>query len=388
MPAHSPAPNAGPRNADLAGLTANTYAVSLRRMSDQTLSRRQTGGAMANPHEQTQRGIARAHQMIHQRKRHLEAILDRTIGVDRFEQVVFDVFRTTPDLSLCKPESVLGAVLESAKAQLAPNTAAQYCWIVALNKWDPHERGKRWQAEWWLGYQGAKVLATRDGRVIRVWSRAVYENDPLFEVVEGSEPRLDHKPLIVTANARGSRLALEPEGSREHPIDPRGQLVAAYACAKFAERRIGAAMVSGGGTQFTALSAADILPIETGVLASKSEAGRRESPWVKHRAAMWCKTAIKRLAKRDLQLPDEAARPIELDGRAEANLPQGLDDTWAQVEPGEGKIHQVPESPAALEASAVDESEPGNEPPDDIAGIQDGINGVFDDLEGGEGDHA
>lgn len=314
------------------------------------LPARRTGGAMAKPEEQTRSAQRVAADLVRGRRRALQAILDKTIGIDRFEQIVFDVFRATPNLAKCSPESIVGGALEAAKAQLVPNTAAGYCWIVALNKWNPHTRSKAWQAEFWLGYQGAKVLATRDGRVIRVWGRVVHENDPRFEVIEGSEPRLEHVPLVVTNSASG-RLAVELVTQDEKTIDPRGPLVAAYACARYGR----------GGTHFHVCAAADIAPIEAAVLGRQNNPS--DSPWKTQRPAMWSKTAIKRLAKRDLQLPDAAHRPFELDGLAEAGKDQALHVGFEQLDRGEGKLHQVP---AALE---LDEPRPNG--PEDVGGYRD-----------------
>lgn len=340
---------------------------------------------MADPNEHVAPAQQQAIAMIHNRRRHLQAILDcgptRTLSVAAFEQIVFDSFRQSPKLAQCRPETVLGAALESAKARLPPNTAAGYCWIVPLNKWDPTTRKKGHQAEWWLGYQGAKVLATRDGRVIHVWGRVVHENDPVFEVVEGSEPRLVHEPLVVHKDRSGRRAVEFERHDDGHPIDPRGPIVAAYACARNAIDR---------QTHFTALAAAEILPIELAVLARQSRPD--ESPWRTHRGAMWQKTAVKRLAKRDLQLPDEAARPMQLDSLAEAGKPQQIESAWDSVERGESKIHQVAggDEPRALdkpEASPEDaQPPPGPADADDVDGAMDVIDDMLDGDDGRSGE--
>ena len=263
-----------------------------------------------------------AYGLINERGRAIESILPPTISLDRFKYVTFQAFRANPRIMECDVWSVLGAVMECCKVALMPNTPGGLCYLV------PTTRFGTSVCEFWIGYQGAKVLACRDGDVGQVWARVVHENDPVFRVIEGSAPSLEHTPLVVHVDGR----PIDAEGSGSKTVDPRGPLVAAYAVARYRDTRL--------PTRWAVMPRIDVVKIRDKALASKRK--KDQSPWVAWESAMWRKSAVKRLCK-ELTLPDAAREAIALDGLAETGQVQQLGE----------RFRELPTSSAAVPAGAL-----------------------------------
>lgn len=140
-----------------------------------------------------------------------------------FEAQIANACRSTPDLWLCEPATVLGAALKAAQLGLAPNDGTNLAWII------PYRRGDVRQAQFQLGYGGVMELARRAVPGLRFDGRPVYPNDE-FDVDYGRDQPLIHRPYIVTDHRdRGGDAvawyvrAIFPDGSSQiHLLDKQG----------------------------------------------------------------------------------------------------------------------------------------------------------------------
>jgi recombination protein RecT len=297
-------------------------------MSNQELAQRQTGGAMQSPEQRRESVRPAIVDRVNAKARSLELLLPDRFAVGKFVTATFDAFNQSPRLYECSIPSVLGAVFSAAKLGLAPNTPTQQCWIVALN------RQGRYTAEFWLGYRGAATLARRSPRVVRVWANVIRGRDE-FEIVEGSDPRLYHRPFVAHT-VEGDLAPMIMGGDSDTPHDPRGPLVGAYACAKY----------SNGDVAHHYMPALEIIKIRNQVLGRQRN--KSDSPWVQWEDRMWLKTPVKPLCK-FLDLPDESAEGLRLDDLAEAGEDQKLAQRWEEIEDSASRVHQVP---TAISATA------------------------------------
>lgn len=249
----------------------------------------QSGGALAKPGDRTREILRAVGHELDIKKTFLASMLPREITPDRLRAFTLTAMQRTPRLQQCSVPSLLAAVYECARAGLAPD-AIDACVV-------PYKG----EAQFQLMFRGCMKLARRAGTVVQIWSDTVREND-VFEETRGMVQKLEH---VITG-----------ESGRPYTEEERGGLIAAYACARFAD-----------GFVQTRVVYED--EIDRAKRASKT-IDRPDSPWRLHEPAMWEKTAIKRLCKL-LPMPDEAARAIQLDDLADAGISQNIADEWSAI---------------------------------------------------------
>lgn len=232
--------------------------------------------------------------LLLQMEQQLEAALARQMPVDRFVRAALTSLRRTPKLLECDALSLLGALMECAQLGLDPDSHLGHVYLVPF-------KGK---VQLILGYRGIIRLARRSGDLSHIEARVVYSSDD-FSVVFGSdrERLLRHVPA---------------------PVD-RGDLIAAYAIARFRD----------GQELYDVVWEDDIKE----AMASSRGVNEEDSPWKVHRAAMWRKTAVRRLEP-FLPLDPIAQRGFALDGITD-------------LDPGV-KLKRVDSSPAQLAESEQD----------------------------------
>lgn len=203
----------------------------------------------------------------------LESVIpqvERAIGrrdlAERLVRIGLTEVRRTPKLGECTPESLMGAILQSAALKLDPGAARGHCWLV------PHWNGqeKRMEVEWWLGYRGMVELAHRSGQLAGIYADVVREGD------EFSEERGTNGHLRHVVDHRASRA-------------DRGEVWAAYAHAR---------LINGG----EAWSVLSMEQIDARRALAKS-ANKSTSPWKLWPDQMMAKTAVRAL---DRWLPSSA----------------------------------------------------------------------------------
>lgn len=188
-------------------------------------------------------------------KAQLALALPKHVTPDRLLRVVLTSMNKLPQLFECSPESVMGGIMVAAQMGLEIDGKK-----AALVPFNDNKSGTK-VATLIIGYQGYIELAYRHPKVTGIRAKAVYEKD-YFDYDEGLHPRLVHKAY---------------DGEE----DP-GPLKYAYAICN----------MDGGGAAFIVCNRREVMRAK----ASAKGTNRADSPWNTNEAAMWMKTAVRRLA--------------------------------------------------------------------------------------------
>ncbi len=200
----------------------------------------------------------------------IRALLGDAMPMDRFEQIVIQSIYRNPDIQKASLASLLDAVRVSATLKLEPTGILGEGYLIRYGN----------DAQFEAGYRGLMKLARRSGQVSAVDSQIVYVNDD-FAIQQGSEPRIDHRPLL--------------DGDR-------GAFRGAYAYAR----------LSTGELITEWMRDADIQAVRK---SSRNGTGT-SSPWVNHFGEMARKTVLKRLMKR-LPLGTDAEMALRVEAEAD-----------------------------------------------------------------------
>lgn len=174
---------------------------------------------------------------------------------DRMIRVALTTIRQTPKLLECTPISLLKCVMQASALGLEPDPLLGRCYMVPFRD---TKKGIT-EATLIIGYKGLIDLARRSGEIVSLEAHVVYERDE-FRFEFGSGECLIHRPGFM---------------------QDRGQITHAWAMARF----------KGGGHQFEVM---DYWELEA--VRGMSKQGNF-GPWVDHRAEMYRKTVVRRLAK-------------------------------------------------------------------------------------------
>jgi len=186
-------------------------------------------------------------------KKKLAMALPKHMSPERMIRMVLTAAARTPLLLKCDFNSIWLSLLTASQLGLEINGRDAH--LVPFNS------KKGYQCQLIPDYKGLIQLAYRSGVVRSIDAKAVYEMDD-FEYELGSNSRLYHKPS---------------------DCDDPGNLTHAWAMVR----------LQNGGEKFVVLNSRDI---KRHMASSKSASGE-DSIWRKHPEAMWCKSAIKELAK-------------------------------------------------------------------------------------------
>lgn len=208
-------------------------------------------------------------QWIASRAASLEAIVPRSVGMERFARICLTEIRRNPLLRECTPASIAGSLMLCAQLGLEPGPLG---WAYLV----PYKQ----ECTFILGYKGMLELARRSGKLRDIETGVVYEGDA-FDFRKGSRRFLDHKPNLAR--------------------DPRDKVIAFYAVARLPL----------GGVEFEVLT-----PDDVEAAKKRSMAGRKEQgPWVTDYLAMARKTCVRRLAPY-LPMTADMARALDADEHA------------------------------------------------------------------------
>jgi recombination protein RecT len=236
----------------------------------------------------------------------LKAVWLKTVPFDeeRFVGIALNLFLRKPDVLMCEPISVIGALKTCAEYALYPDDLRGHCWIIP--RWDRHIGRDR--ANFQLGYKGIVTLLRRaevaGKRVVHagkaVEAELVYKDDR-FELEKGLNPRLVFEPNL------------------EADDDEKRELRLAYAMINYRE----------GPPDFGYLSARKLKEIEdVYVQKPKDKSKERFTPWNQStisRAWMQKKCAIVQVSKLSPALDDDTvSSAIALDEKLDAGLNQDL----------------------------------------------------------------
>lgn len=219
------------------------------------------------------------------------------------------------------PGVFLASLLDAARLGLEPGTEQYYL--------TPRKVNGRLEILGIVGYQGYIELMYRAGAISTVVAECVYSNDQFI----WSPGRVD-----TERPARWDGPMQRPLHEVDWDMEDRGALRLVYSYA---------VMKNGTTSKVVVLNRAAIKAIK----ASSQGANSEYSPWVKHEAAMWLKSAVRQLAKwvptsPEFRLPAGAtveppAHVIERESFAPAlETAKHLGDDWieADVEVHDGEI--------------------------------------------------
>lgn len=230
---------------------------------------------------------------------------ERHAAADRLVRSAITLFRTTPTIQQCTPQSIMGGLLTCAELGLEIGPLRQ-AYLVPFGK----------EAQFIIGYKGYIDLARRSGSIARISARVVREKDD-FNVEFGSIEQLTHKPNLFDS-------------------DP-GELVVAYCLAR----------LSSGEDAIHVMRRDEVLKRKN---ASRGS-GSPSSPWNQWEEEMWRKTAVRGAAP-FLPLTVEAGTALDRDNTTRTWLPdtEPSEPTYADPEP---------EAPA-IEATATQDGPAGD----------------------------
>lgn len=281
------------------------------------------------------KGAQTIEQMLASRSEFLRSVLPRHITPERLMKVALLARSRNPLLLQCTPESLVKAILQSAEMGLEPSGSVGGAHLVPFkNKHTGH-----YEATLIPDYRGLIDLARRSGQIRSIEAHVIHERDK-YRVRYGSEPILEHEPLLVGET---------------------GKMVAVYAVAKLAD----------GATQVEVMTSSAVEAIKNRSRASTS------GPWVTDYEAMAKKTVLRQLCKY-LPRSRELAEALDLDDASETGVEPLVDlalPADAQAQPKPSRTEKVK---AALAAKATPAPSP-SPPTRTSAGIVDVPTGMSEE---------
>ena len=245
----------------------------------------------------------------------IQSVLPKHLHPEKMLRMAYQCIEVTPKLALCSQASFFNAILELASLGLEPGGP------LALAHLIPY--GKKVQVI--IDYKGFIHLANNANT--RIVYHPVYEKDD-FEFQYGIGGFLTHKPTN----------------------NDRGKLISAYAIAYFPS----------GPPDFEVVDEKIAMTAKSRSSAKNSE----DSPWNKtingervDEATMWCKTAVRRLAKRIPSSP-ELQKAAIYDEYQEAGVKQGIPDRLVK---GDGNIIDLKDFEFTDESEGLTEAIKGND---------------------------
>lgn len=248
-----------------------------------------TGKELSRP--QQQRLTLR--RLFDSQKPELSQLLPKGISPERLYRMALTECVKNPKLLECSAESWALAMQTCAAQGLLPDSSLGYMYLIPSNNSKKITDGlgrEKWvkvmEVRAQRGYQGDIKLARNTGEVLKIGAEVVYAKDT-YKVTKGLDPNIEHVPY---------------DGDDE-PGDLRG----CYAVAKLLS----------GEVVFVTLTKRDVLRHKASAQGTDDAA----SPWKKHEAAMWKKTAIRELFKwlpKASDAAEQVARAIASDGDGRA----------------------------------------------------------------------
>lgn len=252
-----------------------------------------SGGALARPDDAMRTAAIGISSQLTAKSKIIQSQLPPGCSIDRFKALCLTSFARNSALLKCAEtpkgiQSLLGCVYQAAQLGLEPDTAAQDCHIIPY----------KGVAQFILGYRGLLKLVRRAMPAIPIWT-ACRREDERFEISLGTSPSLVHEPGVY-------------EPGEKIPM-----LTHAYACARLAPDSVVFKVVDHGDIDRARAS---------------SQARKEISPWTHHEAAMWEKTALKRLCK-VLPMPDSVVGTVVRDDMIESPTSEQPDFAadWREV---------------------------------------------------------
>ena len=230
-------------------------------------------------------------------------MLAKHLTTERFMRVVLNSCQKTPALLKCNRESFFARIMDCAALGLEPDSPLQHCHLIPFKD----------TCTLIMGYRGMIELAER-ADAVKSWRTVVVRAGDYFEVEEGTEPRIVHRPK-------------QPEEGIQ-----RGKAVAFYSVIRNHH----------GEIDFEVMWRDEVDAIR------KRSRAKDSGPWKTDFDEMGRKTVMRRHAKR-IRMSDEFRRAEELDNE---QYPQPQDADYREIPLHDG------DKPSPFEKAAEGRTEP------------------------------
>lgn len=238
--------------------------------------------------------------------------LPQHVDPGRFMRCALTAINVVPKLAQCTQESVLAGLMQAAQLGLEVADVRGQAYLIP--RWDGRDRCMK--AGFQLGYRGMIDLAARGGITVTVDD--ICGNDQ-YDFERGTNAYLRHKPTLAD----------------------RGDVIAYYAVATFADGRTPAFVVMGRG---------EAEAHRDKFASTKTKEGEIYGTWIEHFDAMARKTVIRKLLNylpatvelrqaAAIEVESHDAGPIAYSGQnvagaldlAVAALPEGVDAATGEI---------------------------------------------------------
>lgn len=240
----------------------------------------------------------------------IKAALPSVLTPERFTRIVLTTLSSNRQLQECKPETFLGAMMQSAQLGVEPNTPLGQAYLI------PYRNHGQLECQFQLGYKGYLSLFYRSGGK-DLQANEVYENDT-FEFEFGLDPKLRHIPAM----------------------NDRGRVIAYYAVYRTKE----------GGSGFAVMS---IENVKAHMHKYSKAAEKGFSPWSTNFDEMAKKTVIKKALKY-APLSTEFVRAMSADETIKTNI---MPDMAADA-PNEMQYAEVYDTTGSMDDQGEQEQAP------------------------------
>ena len=206
---------------------------------------------------ETREGVTSLRDSIKKSEGQFALAIPKHVDAGRFLRCALTAINVVPKLAQCTQESVLAGLMQAAQLGLEVADVRGQAYLVP--RWDGEDRCMK--ATFQLGYRGMIDLAARGGITVTVDD--ICANDQ-YDYERGTNAFLRHKPTL----------------------DNRGDIIAYYAVATFADGRPPAFVVLGRG---------EAEQHRDKFASTKTKEGEIYGTWVEHFDAMARKTAVRKL---------------------------------------------------------------------------------------------
>jgi recombination protein RecT len=202
-------------------------------------------------------GVTSLRDSIKRSEAQFALALPKHVDTGRFLRCALTAINVVPKLAQCTEQSVLAGLMQAAQLGLEVADVRGQAYLIP--RWD--SRDKCYKATFQLGYRGMIDLAARGGITVTVDD--ICKNDT-YDFERGTNAFLRHKPTLAD----------------------RGDVIAYYAVATFADGRPPAFVVIGRG---------EAEQHRDRFASTKTKDGEIYGTWVDHFDAMARKTAVRKL---------------------------------------------------------------------------------------------
>jgi len=119
----------------------------------------------------------------------IQMALPKHLSPDRFARVFYTTILKTPKLLDCEPRSLVSALIQCSELGLEPINALGQIYLLPFY----NGKARRYEVQIIPGYRGYIQLAQNSGKIVDISAHVVYEGEP-FELSFGTEETIKHTP--------------------------------------------------------------------------------------------------------------------------------------------------------------------------------------------------